>query len=347
MDEVKPNIPENPQNIPPVNEQPTATPPAAQPPASQLQPNEAQPKPPAAVPVVPSQVKIVGIRFKRVGRIYYFDPKDFELNIDDRVVVETARGPEVGRVVIAPKQVLGSEVELPLKSVLRQAEASEVRHSEETEKKEREALVECGKMIARLNLPMKLLSAEYSMDGNHITFFFSAAERVDFRELVRELASFFHVRVELRQVGARDEAKIIGGYGRCGRQLCCCSFLSDFVPISIKMAKEQGLPLNPMKISGVCGRLLCCLAYENDVYRQMRSKMPREGQTVVTPNGPARVVGINPLKSTVVVELETQVTVELPLSDIKAVGPGVPEKTRPEPADKEAEALEKQENGGR
>lgn len=302
---------------------------------------------PADTPIVPtpipSQVKIVGVRFKRAGRIYYFDPKDFEINLNDHVVVETARGLEVGLVVLAPKQVMTSEIEVPLKAVIRKAEPEEARHSEETEKKEREALTECGKMVARLGLPMKLLTAEYSLDGNHITFFFSAAERVDFRELVRELAGRFRVRVELRQVGARDETKIMGGYGRCGRQLCCVSWLSEFQPISIKMAKEQGLPLNPMKISGVCGRLLCCLSYEHQLYHDMRGKMPREGQPVTTPMGPARVVGSNPLKETVVVELETQVTLELPLEDIQIVGPPVPE--RPVNNDrKEANDLENQEN---
>jgi cell fate regulator YaaT (PSP1 superfamily) len=303
---------------------------------------------PASTPeIAPGQVKIVGVRFKNAGRIYYFDPKDFELKANDHVVVETARGSEVGRVVIAPKQVLNSELELPLKPVIRRAEPTETMHNQEMEQKEREALVECGKMITRLNLPMKLLSAEYSLEGNHITFFFSAAERVDFRELVRELAGRFHVRVELRQVGARDEAKIVGGYGRCGRQLCCCSYLSEFVPISIKMAKEQGLPLNPMKISGVCGRLLCCLAYENANYHEIRAKMPREGQVVTTPNGSAHVVGINPLKGTVIVELDTQVTVELPLSDIKVVAGLVSEKVRVDKEEKEAEALEKQENTDR
>jgi len=302
---------------------------------------------PADTPVVPTpvpnQVKIVGVRFKRAGRIYYFDPKDFEINLNDHVVVETARGLEVGLVVLAPKQVMTSEIEVPLKAVIRKAEPEEARRSEEIEKKEREALAECGKMVARLGLPMKLLTAEYSLDGNHITFFFSAAERVDFRELVRELAGRFRVRVELRQVGARDETKIMGGYGRCGRQLCCVSWLSEFQPISIKMAKEQGLPLNPMKISGVCGRLLCCLSYEHQLYHDMRGKMPREGQPVTTPMGPARVVGSNPLKETVVVELETQVTLELPLEDIQIVGPPVPE--RPVNNDrKEANDLENQEN---
>jgi cell fate regulator YaaT (PSP1 superfamily) len=275
---------------------------------------------PNTVSAPPSGVRIVGVRFKRAGRIYYFDPAGLELEINDWVVVETTRGLEVARVVIAPKQVLSSEVETPLKPVVRKAEQKEVQHSEEMEAKERETLIECAKIITRLSLPMKLLSAEYSLDGGHLTFFFSSAERVDFRELVRELAGRFKVRVELRQIGARDEAKICGGFGRCGRELCCATFLSEFVPISIKMAKEQDLPLNPLKISGVCGRLLCCLAYEHDFYHEMKGKMPRDGQTVTTPMGTARVVGSNPLKATVVVELESQVTVELPISDVKVIG---------------------------
>lgn len=280
-------------------------------------------------PPNPGEVRVVGVRFKTAGRIYSFDPKDLDLRVSDHVIVETARGLEVGKVVLAPTMALVTEVELPLKAVVRKASPEEVHHSENVEQKEEEALAECGKMVERLNLPMKLLSAEYSLEGNHITFFFSAAERVDFRELVRELASKFRVRVELRQVGARDEAKIIGGYGRCGRQLCCCSWLSEFQPISIKMAKEQGLPLNPMKISGVCGRLLCCLSYEHDFYRETRGNMPHEGQQVSTPNGIARVVGINPLKGTVVVELESKVTVELPQESVKVIGGQVPEKPEP------------------
>ncbi len=277
--------------------------------------------PPANAP--PTNIKIVGVRFKRAGRIYYFDPADFELGMNDLVVVETTRGLEVARVAIPPKQIMSSEIEAPLKAVIRKAEPAEIQHSTEMEAKGKEALVECNKIITRLNLQMKLLAAEYSLDGGHLTFFFSAAERVDFRELVRELAGRFKVRVELRQVGARDEAKICGGYGRCGRQLCCASFLSEFVPISIKMAKEQDLPLNPLKISGVCGRLLCCLAYEHTFYREMKGKMPRDGQTVTTPMGEAHVVGSNPLKGTVIVELESQVTVELPISDVKVSGPPV------------------------
>jgi len=259
---------------------------------------------------------IVGIRFKKAGRIYYFDPTDIELEVDDCVVVETSRGQEVGFVVIAPRQVLDSEITRPLKPVLRKAETEEIESAQESEDRERDALAECGRMITELDMPMKLLSAEYSLDGKHLTFFFSAAERIDFRKLVRELAARFKTRVELRQVGARDEAKLIGGFGRCGRHLCCNSFLSEFAPISIKMAKEQGLPLNPMKISGICGRLLCCLAYENEQYREMKEKMPREGRRVSTAMGTARVVGSNPLKETVLVELESEVSVELPLSEI-------------------------------
>jgi cell fate regulator YaaT (PSP1 superfamily) len=289
-------------------------------------------------PVSEAAVKVVGVRFKRAGRIYSFDPKDMDPNLGDHVIVETARGLEVGRVVIPAVSVPASQVEMPLRAVVRMATPQEINHSQEVEKKEQDALAECAKSVTRLGLPMKLLSAEYALEGNHVTIFFSAAERVDFRELVRELAQKFRVRVELRQVGARDEAKIVGGYGRCGRQLCCCAWLSEFQPISIKMAKEQGLPLNPMKISGVCGRLLCCLSYEHKFYHDMRGKLPREGQPVSTPNGPARVVSSNPLKGTVVVELESQVTVELPVESVKLVGAPVPERREPN-GDKESDEL--------
>ena len=259
---------------------------------------------------------IVGVRFKRAGRIYYFDPSGIELEVNDYVVVKTARGPELGQVVIAPKQVLASELTEPLKPVMRKAESEDIERAQEFADKEREALAECAKLIDKLNLPMKLISAEYNLDGDRLTFFFSAEERVDFRELVRELTSRFKIQVELRQVGPRDEAKLIGGFGRCGRPLCCMSFLGEFAPVSIKMAKEQNLPLNPMKISGACGRLLCCLVYENEQYRSMKEKMPKEGQQVSTPMGVARVVGSNPLKETVLVELESKATVELPLSEV-------------------------------
>jgi cell fate regulator YaaT (PSP1 superfamily) len=259
---------------------------------------------------------IVGVRFKRAGRIYYFDPSGIELEVNDHVVVKTAHGLELGQVVIAPKQVLASELTEPLKPVARKAEPDDIERVQEFADKEREALAECAKLVAKLSLPMKLISAEYNLDGNHLTFFFSADERVDFRELVRELTSRFKMRVALRQVGPRDGAKLIGGFGRCGRPLCCMSFLSEFAPVSIRMAKEQNLPLNPLKISGTCGRLLCCLVYENEQYRNMKEKMPKEGQQVSTPMGVASVVGTNLVKETVLVELESTATVELPLSEV-------------------------------
>ncbi|MDD5590795.1 MAG: stage 0 sporulation family protein [Dehalococcoidales bacterium] len=254
---------------------------------------------------------VVGIRFKRTGKMYYFDPSGIDLDVNDYVVVKTARGMEMGQVVVAPRQVLDSEVKEPLKPVVRKAEPEDIKHAEELEQKTAEALAECGKWIEKLELPMKLLAAEYSLTGNRLTFFFSASERVDFRELVKELSSRLKVRVELRQVGPRDGAKLIGGYGRCGRQLCCCSFLTEFEPVSIRMAKDQDLPLNPMKISGICGRLMCCLGYEGELYRAMREKLPKKGQRVMTNSGAAVVTGNNPLKQTVLVELKSGAIVEL------------------------------------
>ena len=263
--------------------------------------------------------EIVGIRFKRAGKVYYFDPTGIDLEANDYVIVKTSRGLELGQVIISPKQVLASEVTMPLKPILRKAEAEDVKRAQEFESKEQEALAECGKLIAKLGLPMKLLSAEYNLDGSRLTFLFSAGERVDFRELVRELTNCFKLRVELRQVGPRDEAKLMGGFGRCGRPLCCMSFLSEFAPVSIRMAKEQNLPLNPMKISGVCGRLLCCLVYESEQYHTMKGKLPKEGQQVSTPMGEARVVGGNLLKETVIVELESGATVEFPLGEVSTI----------------------------
>lgn len=282
--------------------------------------------------------EIVGVRFKRAGRVYYFDPAGIILAVNDRVVVRTNRGLELGWVVIAPGQVLANEVTEPLQPVVRQATAEDIKQAEKFAAKEEEALVECGKLIDKLALPMKLLSAEYNLDGSRLTFFFSAAERVDFRELVRELASRFKVKVELRQVGPRDETKLLGGFGRCGRPLCCTSFLSEFAPVSIKMAKEQNLPLNPVKISGVCGRLLCCLTYENGFYHDMKEKLPKVGARVSTPVGEANVVGTNPLKETVLVELESQAITEVPLKDITLLqdAPSRPAK-KPEAKKEEAE----------
>ncbi|MFH1485240.1 MAG: stage 0 sporulation family protein [Chloroflexota bacterium] len=263
---------------------------------------------------------VVGIRFKRAGRVYYFDPVGLELDINDDVVVETSRGLEMGRVVIAPRQVLDSDIAEPLKPVVRKAEAEDKQREEEFRSREDGALQKCQEMIAESKLPMKLVCAEYNLDGTRLTFYFSAEGRVDFRELVRRLTSTFNTRVELRQVGPRDEAKLVGGFGRCGRPLCCASHLSTFSTVSIRMAKEQDLPLNPAKISGVCGRLLCCLAHESEQYRVMKEKMPAVGQIVDTPMGGGKVVGGNPLKETAEVELESGATVEVKLADLSSVG---------------------------
>jgi len=260
--------------------------------------------------------QIVGVRFKTTGKVYYFDPAGLELEVNDYVIVETSRGTELGKVVIAPRQVLANEVNESFKPVKRKAEPEDVARAKELDASAEEALIGCGKMIEELQLPMKLLSAEYNVDGSRLTFLFSAEQRVDFRELVRRLTKQFKVKVELRQVGTRDEAKLIGGFGRCGRPLCCMSFITDFDPVSIRMAKDQNLPLNPMKISGVCNRLMCCLSYENEQYRAMKGKMPRMGQQVSTAMGDATVVGNNPLKETVLVKLESEATVELPLSQV-------------------------------
>jgi len=259
---------------------------------------------------------VVGVRFKRTGRVYYFDPSDIELKVGDRVVVETARGLELGEVVIAPSKVPAGELNKPLKSVVRQAKAEDIERADKLKQKEGEAIAECAKLVEQLKLPMKLISAEYNLDASHLTIFFSAEGRVDFRELVRELSRRLKVRVEMRQVGPRDEAKLLGGFGRCGLPLCCASFLSEFNPVSIKMAKEQNLPLNPMKISGLCGRLLCCLGYEFEQYRSVKEKMPKEGQRISTAMGMAKVVGGNLFKGTVLVEMESGARVEISLDEI-------------------------------
>ena len=264
-------------------------------------------------------IDIVGIRFKKAGKVYYFDPAGIDLQSDDYAVVQTTQGSEIGQVVISPKQVPESEITNQLKPVIRKADEADVARIQEFTAKEKEALTSCSEYIERFNLPMKLLSAEYNMDGSRLTFFFTAEERVDFRRLVKELNITFKTRVELRQIGPRDETKLIGGLGRCGRPLCCATFLSNFNPVSIKMAKEQELPLDPMKISGICGRLMCCLGYESKQYREIKEKMPKRNQYVSTSAGNGKVLGHNTIKETVIIQLESQANIEVPLSQITNV----------------------------
>ena len=260
--------------------------------------------------------EIVGVRFHQAGKVYYFDAAGIPVEINDDVVVETSRGYEVGKVVISPKQVIHSEITEPLKPVVRKAQAEDIEKARQQQERATKAIAKCRELIERLNLPMKPISAQYNLDGSHLTIFFGSEKRVDFRELVRELSRNLKTQVELRQVGARDEAKLVGGLGKCGLPLCCTTFLSEFAPVSIRMAKEQNIALNPMKTSGICGRLLCCLGYEYEQYRAMKEKMPPLRQDVSTALGAAKVVNCNPVKETVTVELETGSTIELPLSQI-------------------------------
>lgn len=219
-------------------------------------------------------VKVVGVRFKEAGKIYYFTPGDLDVVANEAVIVETARGVEYGDVVLGPKEVEESEIVQPLKEVIRKAEAEDKLIVEENKQKEKEAFSICLEKIAKHELPMKLIDVEYTFDRKRVIFYYTAPGRVDFRELVKDLASVFRTRIELRQIGVRDEAKLIGGLGPCGRGLCCATFLGDFAPVSIKMAKKQSLSLNPSKISGVCGRLMCCLRYEHEVYEEGHIGLP-------------------------------------------------------------------------
>jgi cell fate regulator YaaT (PSP1 superfamily) len=261
--------------------------------------------------------KIIGIRFKPVSKIYYFDPAGFEdLEVGDYVIVETTRGREAGEVAIALKEVPEDEVISQLKDIVRRAEPWDLVQMEHYRRLEPKTLEVCREKVAEYGLPMRVVKAEYNFDGSHLAFYFVAEKRIDFRDLVRDLAKTFKTKIELRQIGVRDEVKLMGGLGRCGRPLCCISFLSEFNPVSIKMAKQQDLPLSPMEISGLCGRLLCCLTYENEYYTEVKRRLPRVGEKVVTPYGPGKVTGINVLKETVSVELESEVTVEVPAKDI-------------------------------
>ncbi|GAB4430026.1 MAG: stage 0 sporulation family protein [Chloroflexi bacterium OHK40] len=246
---------------------------------------------------------VIGIRFKDSGKIYYFDPRDLSLAPGEQVIVETVRGLELARVAYERREVPESEIVGELKPVVRRAEASDLERLRVLQARHDEVLARCAEKVREHGLPMNLVKAEYSFDGSRLTFYFTAEKRVDFRMLVRDLARTFKSRIELRQIGPRDEAKLLGGIGPCGRVLCCASFLPDYARVSIKMAKDQDLPLNPTKISGVCGRLLCCLSYEHEQYVAMRAELPRKGTWVQTPDGPGEVVAQHVLKQQVLVQL--------------------------------------------
>ena len=275
-------------------------------------------------------VTIVGVRFKKAGKIYYFLPGDEALMIDDGVIVETARGVEYGTVVIGPKEVSKDNLVMPVKQVMRKATLKDLQQLEKNEEREEKAYAICLEKIAKRRLPMKLINVEYTFDMNKIVFFFTADGRIDFRELVKDLATVFRTRIELRQVGVRDEAKVLNGIGACGRPLCCSNFLGDFSPVSIRMAKDQNLSLNPTKISGVCGRLMCCLNYEDDLYNKggdlyvkkdrnlsaQDVEPPGIGKEVVTDEGIGKVLKVNHHKHTVKVQLEAGRTIDLKWSDV-------------------------------
>lgn len=256
--------------------------------------------------------KVVGVRFRNVGKIYYFNPKNYKVKPGDHVIVETARGVEYGKVVLAPKDVVDDQVVHPLKEVLRVATKDDDEREKYNREREREAFKICQKKIREHGLEMKLIDAEYTFDNNKVLFYFTADGRIDFRQLVKDLASIFKTRIELRQIGVRDETKILGGIGICGRCLCCHTYLSEFAPVSIKMAKEQNLSLNPTKISGVCGRLMCCLKNEEETYEYLNSRLPNVGDYVTTDDGlKGEVSAVNVLRQLVKVLVEVNDEKEL------------------------------------
>ena len=268
---------------------------------------------------------IIGVRFMQAGKIYNFDTAGFELKINDQVIVETNRGIEMGKVVAPAREAPPTENAEPFKPVIRLATAEDIAQAQHQRERAKKALSKSKELKDSLDLPMKVIYAQYNLDGSHLIVFFYSEKRVDFRELVRKLSHELRTHVELRQVGARDEAKLIGGVGKCGCQLCCVAFLSEFMPVSIKMAKEQDIALNPMKTSGLCGRLLCCLGYEYEQYHEMKGKLPDIGQEITTKMGKARIVGRNVIKDTIMAELETGVTIEIPTREAVIVNPRKPQ----------------------
>jgi len=248
--------------------------------------------------------RVVGVRFRNSGRPYHFDPTGYELRAGDRVIVDTPRGLELGTVSDVPMEIPAEKIAAPLKPIVRRATTEDVDRVDRNREHEKEAFVVCREKVRQRGLDMSITDAEISFDGTKMTFYFTAEGRIDFRELVKDLATMFHMRIELRQIGVRDEARMVGGLGICGRELCCCSFLREFAPVSIKMAKEQNLSMNPAKISGACGRLLCCLKYEQEAYEDANSRTPRAGAVVVTRDGQGIVVDVHVLKETLMVRLD-------------------------------------------
>ncbi|MEJ6952230.1 PSP1 domain-containing protein [Natronospora cellulosivora (SeqCode)] len=259
---------------------------------------------------------VVGVSFKKAGKIYYFDPGELDISMGDYVIVETARGVEFGEVVMGQKEVPEDDIVAPLKKVIRKASSADQDKNAENKRLEKKAFDICFKKIKKHELPMKLIDVEYTFDHNKIIFYFTAEGRVDFRELVKDLARVFKTRIELRQIGVRDEAKMVGGLGVCGRPFCCSLFLRDFDPISIKMAKKQELSLNPAKISGVCGRLMCCLKYESTTYKKLKEEMPEVGDNVEMDNNEGQVVQRNLVKKTVKVDVGNDDYIEYGLDEI-------------------------------
>ena len=247
---------------------------------------------------------IIGVRFKKPGKIYFFDPGDLQVDLKDYVIVETSQGEEMGEVAICNRKLPDEKLVAPLKPIIRIATEEDKKHNEENKKKEKEAFEICQQKIKKHKLDMNLLDVEYKFDNSKILFFFTADGRIDFRELVKDLAAVFKTRIELRQIGVRDEVKRIGGNGVCGRELCCCTFLNNFETVSIKMAKEQNIALNPSKISGNCGRLMCCLKYEQDVYSEKLSRLPKVGALVKTESGEGTVESVEVLKEVLKVKIK-------------------------------------------
>lgn len=289
---------------------------------------------------------IVGVRFKKPGKIYFFDPGKLEIQMQDQVVVETSMGQEIGEVVVSKREVPEQSLTAPLKRVIRVATQNDLKHDKENREKEKEAFKICEEKIKKYKLDMNLTEVEYKFDNSKILFYFTAEGRIDFRELVKDLAAVFKTRIELRQIGVRDEVKRIGGNGVCGRELCCCSFLGNFETVSIKMAKEQNMSLNPSKISGNCGRLMCCLKYEQEVYEDKLNRLPKIGAVVKTEDGEGTVDSIETLKEIVRVKLkdgEDTFYKKYPASEVKIIKNVEKEEVDPEEKEhaKELAELEK------